>query len=210
MNVLVIGANGKIGRQIVQKLALEKGYFVRAMIRDVHQTEALEKLGGKPIIADLEKDFRYAYDEVDAVVFTAGSGGHTGPDKTIAVDQDGAIRAIQFAKEKNVPRFVMISSIHAGEPDKGPSSLAHYLTAKGKADQALIESGLDYTIIRPVTLTDGAGTGKVSDPAISGNTTIPRADVAAFASAVLPVKESYGKIYELATGETEIEHYLTS
>ncbi|WP_099222813.1 SDR family oxidoreductase [Listeria costaricensis] len=208
MNVLVIGANGQIGRQIVQKLALEKGYFVRAMIRDVHQTEALEELGGKPVIADLEKDFRYAYDEVDAVIFTAGSGGHTGPDKTITVDQEGAIKAIQFAKEKNVRRFVMISSIHAGEPNKGPNSLAHYLTAKGNADKALIESGLDYTIIRPVTLTDEPEVGKISSPEASGHTTIPRADVAAFATAVLPFKGSYKKIYELATGDQSIQHFL--
>lgn len=74
MNVLVIGANGKIGRLLVEKLAMEKGFFVRAMVRKAEQVSELEKLGAKPIIADLKKDFHYAYDEIEAVIFTAGSG----------------------------------------------------------------------------------------------------------------------------------------
>lgn len=55
MNVLVIGANGKIGRLLVEKLAMEKGFFVRAMVRKAEQVSELEKLGAKPIIADLKK-----------------------------------------------------------------------------------------------------------------------------------------------------------
>lgn len=57
MNVLVIGANGKIGRLLVEKLAMEKGFFVRAMVRKAEQVSELEKLGAKPIIADLKKEF---------------------------------------------------------------------------------------------------------------------------------------------------------
>ncbi|EUJ32416.1 hypothetical protein MFLO_06822 [Listeria floridensis FSL S10-1187] len=206
MRILVLGANGQIGRQIVQRLSPTN--FVRAMVRKAEQFDALEKLGAHPIIGDLEKDFSYAYDEIDAVVFSAGSGGNTGPDKTIAVDQEGAIRAIETAKAKGVRRFVIVSSILAGEPEKGPASLALYLEAKGKADDALLASGLDYTILRPVTLTDDAGTGKVDDASSSLQKTITRADVAAFAAAVLPEEKTFGKIYTFANGETPIDDYL--
>lgn len=208
MNVLVIGSNGQIGKQIVEKLALEKGYFVRAMVRKAEQGDTLSKLGGKPVIADLEKDFSYAYDEIDAVVFAAGSGGSGGPEKTTAVDEQGAIRAIETAKQKGVKRFVLISTIFAGEPDKGPDSLAHYLAAKGRADDALIESGLDYTIVRPVALTNDAPTGKVGEVVNNAPTEkISRADVAAFVTEVLPVEKAYQKIYTIESGSTKIEDF---
>lgn len=130
------------------------------MVRKAEQMPKLESLGGYPIIGDLEKDFSYAYDEIDAVIFAAGSGGHTGADKTIAVDQFGAIKAIETAKEYGVKRFVLISSLFAGEPEKGPKSLETYLEAKGRADDALINSGLEYTILRPTTLSDDDLPGK--------------------------------------------------
>ncbi|WP_163654711.1 SDR family oxidoreductase [Listeria sp. PSOL-1] len=207
MNVLVIGSNGQIGRQIVKMLALDKGFFVRAMIRDPHQAEALEKLGAKPIIADLEQDFSYAYDAVDAVIFTAGSGGNTGPEKTIAVDQDAAIKATNIAEQRGIKRFIMISSIHAGEPDKGPESLATYLIAKGKADDHLMASKLPYTIIRPVSLTNEAATGRVDLVSDTSLTTIPRSDVAAFTVEALTHQEAQNKIYEIASGSRDVDTF---
>ncbi|EMG27949.1 nucleoside-diphosphate-sugar epimerase [Listeria fleischmannii 1991] len=208
MNVLVIGANGQIGQQIVHYLAIEKGYFVRAMIRKAEQIEQLEKLGAKPIIADLEKDFSYAYDGIEAVIFAAGSGGHTGPEKTISVDQEGAIKAAQIAEEKGVKRFILISTILSGEPEKGPQSLANYLEAKGKADEVVIASQLDYTILRPATLTNESATGLVDDAGELGKATITRADVAKFACEVLPEKSSYKKIYTFQNGQIPIETYI--
>lgn len=137
MNVLVIGANGKIGRLLVEKLAMEKGFFVRAMVRKAEQVSELEKLGAKPIIADLKKDFHYAYDEIEAVIFTAGSGGHTPASETVNIDQNGAIKAIETAKEKGVRRFIIVSSYGADNPENGPESLAHYLKAKQATDEEL-------------------------------------------------------------------------
>jgi NAD(P)H-dependent flavin oxidoreductase YrpB (nitropropane dioxygenase family) len=45
-------------------------------------------------VADLEGDFENAYQGIDAVIFAAGSGGHTGADKTILIDLWGAIKAM--------------------------------------------------------------------------------------------------------------------
>ncbi|KKD45878.1 SDR family oxidoreductase [Listeria seeligeri] len=208
MNVLVIGANGKIGRHLVEKLSMEKGFFVRAMVRKAEQVEALEKLGAKPIIADLKKDFIYAYDEIEAVVFTAGSGGHTPPEETIKIDQDGAIKAIEFAKERGVRRFIIVSSYGADNPENGPESLVHYLKAKAKADEALKSSGLDYTIIRPVGLSDDAGTGKVAEVSGAPKTSIPREDVASFITEALSQKSSIHQTYTIESGETPISKFF--
>lgn len=208
MNVLVIGANGKIGRHLVKKLALEKGFFVRAMVRKAEQVAALEKLGAKPIIADLKKDFIYAYDEIEAVIFTAGSGGHTPPEETIKIDQDGAIKAIEFAKERGIRRFILVSSYGADNPENGPDSLVHYLKAKAKADEVLKRSRLEYTIVRPVGLSDDAGTGKIAEVSSTPKTSIPREDVATFITEALSQKSSFYKTYTIESGETPITNFF--
>ncbi|MHC5293999.1 SDR family oxidoreductase [Listeria welshimeri] len=208
MNVLVIGANGKIGRHLVEKLAMEKGFFVRAMVRKAEQVSELEKLGAKPIIADLTKDFNYAYDEIEAVIFTAGSGGHTPASDTIKIDQDGAIKAINIAKEKGVRRFIIVSSYGADNPENGPESLVHYLKAKQAADEELKRSGLDYTIVRPVGLSDEPATGKVADVYGKPTNSIPRADVANFISEALTEKSSFYKTYTIESGKTPIKQFF--
>jgi nucleoside-diphosphate-sugar epimerase len=52
-----------------------------------------------------------AVDNMEAIIFAAKSGSKTGPDKTTAVDKDGAIKLDDAAKKKGIERFVMLSSI---------------------------------------------------------------------------------------------------
>ena len=96
MTTLIIGAHGQIGQLLIKRLAAN-GEKPRAMIRNQQQAEAIRALGGEPVIADLEGDFSSALDGCDQVVFTAGSGGHTGPDKTVLIDLWGAIKAVDAA-----------------------------------------------------------------------------------------------------------------
>ncbi|OJF16561.1 MAG: NAD-dependent dehydratase, partial [Bacillaceae bacterium G1] len=145
MKVLIAGANGHTGRLIVERLGKSPQYEAYAMIRDAAQAETLKQLGAKEaIVADLEGDVSHAVKGMDAVIFAAGSGSKTGPDKTISVDQEGAKRLIDAAKKAGIAHFVMLSSYGAGDPDALPN-LGHYLKAKGEADRHLIESGLTYT-----------------------------------------------------------------
>src|SRR5690625_7032390 len=64
------------------------------MIHKEEQKEYFEKMGVKTIVADLEGDLQYAVKAADRIIFAAGSGGHTPPQKTIDVDQNGAISLI--------------------------------------------------------------------------------------------------------------------
>jgi uncharacterized protein YbjT (DUF2867 family) len=154
MKVLIAGANGKIGRRLIPHLVADD-IQVRAMVRDLSQKADLETLGAHEVVeADLEGDCRQALEGQDAVIFTAGSGPHTGPEKTIDVDQNGAISLIDQAKELGVGRFIMVSSMRADDPASGPEKLRHYFAAKGKADDHLRASGLNYTIVRPGRLTE--------------------------------------------------------
>lgn len=155
MNVLVAGATGKTGIRLVHELA-SRGHHPIALVRDTSDTSSL------PADTQLRRgDLTDLDDEVcegcEAVVFAAGSGGSTGPEMTDAVDRDGARRLIDLAVKSNVRRFVMLSSIGAGNPDPD-SDLAHYLQAKHDADEHLKASGLTYAILRPVSLTEEDGT----------------------------------------------------
>ena len=105
-------------------------------------------LGVPAVTGDLEQGVGKYLSGLDAVVFTAGSGGHTGPEKTLDVDQNGAIRLIKDCVTNGVGRFVMVSAIGA-DPNSESTRIQHYLRAKGVADGYLRASGLDYTILAP-------------------------------------------------------------
>ncbi|MGG1630077.1 SDR family oxidoreductase [Rossellomorea sp. NRS-1567] len=210
MNVLVIGANGHTGRHIVKELSNSSQHFVRAMIRKTEQAKDMEDLGARPIVADLEQDFSYALENVNAVIFAAGSGGSTGDDKTLAIDQEGAKKAVDYAKKMGIERFVMLSSMGADNPSSGPDALQFYLKAKGAADAYLKESGLNYTIVRPGSLSLDEGKGKIeaSTSIEDKSRDISREDVAKVLVDSLTIEETNHKVFEILSGDTPIEEAL--
>lgn len=202
MKTLVIGANGGIGRKTV-RLLVEAGHEVRAMVRAEAQRAALEADGAEVVIADLERDFASVFSGIEAVVFTAGSGGGTGGDKTLLVDLWAALKSYQFAQEAGARRYVMISALRSDNPDFGPPVLRHYLVAKKVADDYLSDSGLDWTCLRPGRLLDDPGTGQIQfayDPSHHTNS-ITREDVAATIVAVLEAKNTYQCRLDLLNGQ---------
>ena len=205
MSVLVIGANGQIGRKILG--LLEKP---RAMIRDPGQAASIKELGGDPVVADLEQDIGPAVAGCDTVIFTAGSGGRTGPDKTMIVDLWGAMKVIDAAAREKVKRFLMVSAIGATEPDRAADGIKHYMIAKRVADDYLVHSGLNYTIVRPGGLTNEAGTGTISAGEKIGRGKIPREDVARTLVSCLELEETYRKTFAVLSGNVPIVQALRS
>jgi len=178
MKTLVIGANGKIGRQFCE-LAREAGHPVRAMIRDSAQQAWFRERGIDTVIADLEGPIRHAFYGCDQVVFAAGSGPHTGPDKTLLIDLNGAVRAIDLAAELGVSRFLMVSAMRAERPLDAPEKLRPYMAAKHAADAHLRAAGLPYEILKPGRLTDEAATGRLATSLEeAGDNRVSRANVA--------------------------------
>ncbi|MCG6658460.1 SDR family oxidoreductase [Halomonas campisalis] len=153
MKTLVIGANGQIGRQFCE-LAHRAGEPIRAMIRDPGQQAWFGERGIETVVADLEGDFQHAFDGCDQVVFTAGSGPHTGPDKTLLIDLYGAIRTIDLASERGVSRLLMVSAMRAENPQAAPEKLRPYMAAKFAADAYLRSSQVPHVILKPGRLTD--------------------------------------------------------
>ena len=192
MNVLIAGATGQTGSRLVHEL-LSRGHHPIALVRDDSDTDALPDSVGlrHGDLTELPDD---VCEGCDVVVFAAGSGGSTGPEMTDAVDRDGAKRLIDLAKRAGVGRFVMLSSIGAGDPNSD-SELAHYLQAKHDADEYLESSGLSYAILRPVELTeeDGEGVVRLGDEVDPG-ATAARGDVASVLADAVEEPQWEGKV----------------
>lgn len=210
MKVLVIGSTRGTGRLLVERLVAD-GHDVRGMIRDPDQADAVRQLGGTPVEGDLEGDLDEAFDDVEAVAFCAGSGSSTGSDATLRVDLYGAIRTVDLAVERGVRRYVMLSSIAAGDPLRGSEKIRHYLAAKHAADRVLLTSGLDATVVRPGGLTDDEPTGRVQVgvPTLDDRGSIPRGDVAAVLAGCLEDDGTIGSVFEVVSGDTPIVDALT-
>ena len=208
MRVLVIGANGNTATRLVRRLAAGRQDPV-AMIRNPDQRPKFDEMGVPTVLADLEYPIDHAARGCDAVIFAAGSGGHTGKDKTVLVDHLGAIRSMVAAQVHGARRYIMLSSI--GADVNSTSRIAHYHKAKAHADNFLRESGLDYTVVCPGGLRDDPGTSSVSvslELGCRGMTL--RENLAEALALCLDLDSTIGKTFSLLDGDTPIESALRS
>ena len=203
MKVLVIGANGITGKHVVQLLAASSSHEPIAMIRDPSQKTTFDKLGVGTVLADLEYPIDHAVNGCDALIFAAGSGGRTGKDKTVLVDQLGAIKSMVTAELHGVRRYVMLSSINNDINSK--SAIAHYHKAKAHADFHLVESDLDYTIVCPGGLTNESASKKVTlSTNLFGAGRTSRENLALCLTLCLDSPQTIGKSFSLLDGKTPI------
>ncbi|MCG1020407.1 SDR family oxidoreductase [Sutcliffiella horikoshii] len=212
MKVTVVGANGQIGKQLVHFLKEEDGYTPIAMVRKEEQADSFAEDGIESVLADLEGSVDAlvkAFSGSDAVVFSAGSGGSTGLDKTLLIDLDGAAKTVEAAEKAGISRYVMVSAFQADNRENWNDELRPYYVAKHYADKVLMASGLDYTIVRPGGLLNESGTGKVKigDKVEPGS--IAREDVARVLLEVLGAKNTYGAAFDVVDGEDSIEHAVS-
>lgn len=210
--VLIIGANGQIGKLIVTKMAASSDFTPTALFRKEQQKEFFENQNVNYKIVDLEEDsdsLVNAMVGMDAVVFTAGAGGKTGYDKTLTIDLDGAVKSMEAAQKAGVKRFVMISAIHADNRDLwDKSGIKPYYIAKHYADQFLKLSGLDYTILRPGRLFNKDGTGKITITNPASKEGVAREDVAELVLEALIHDNTIGKTIAFNEGNEPIEEVV--
>lgn len=205
-NVLVAGANGTTGRIIIDILQKSNEYKPVAMVRKQEQKERFEKENVTTVLADLEEDLSQALTQIDKVIFAAGSGGK----KVVEVDQNGAKRLIDAAKQAKIEKFVMLGSMGTDDPSQG-GDLEDYLKAKQIADKHLRASGLDYVIVRPGRLTNEEAKGKIElGSKLNKSGSISRADVAKTLVEVLGNGVMQNQTFEILQGETAIEKAVQS
>ena len=199
MKVLVAGAHGKTARRLVKMLA-GSGHQVWGLVRKEEQMPDVEADGAKPVLIDLEEEgvgaVGGAVEGCDAVVFAAGAGPGSGAARKETMDYGGAVKLVEAAEQNGVRRYLMLSSMGANDPEGGPEPMRPYLRAKARADERLRESGLDYTIIRPGSLTDEEETGRIEAAESLGRRgEISRSDVARTFAEALEMESTYGKTF---------------
>jgi uncharacterized protein YbjT (DUF2867 family) len=211
MDVVIAGGHGKIALRLL-RLLTDRGDRARGLIRNPAHAADLEAVGAEPVLCDLEQDDDVArhVEGADAVVFAAGAGPGSGPARKRTMDLGGAVKLIDAARANGIARYVMVSSMGAGQPERASEAMRPYIEAKAEADERLVASGLDHTIVRPGRLTDAPGTGRVRAGLDIGTGEVTRDDVAATLLAVLAADNTVGKIFDLLDGETPIEEAVRS
>lgn len=214
---LVVGAHGQIGQILCKKLAEANKNEPTAFIRKESQKSAFEKINVPTLIGNLEDSISQLakkFKGFDCIVFAAGSGGSSGDDKTLTIDLEGAVRTMLAAEEAGINRYIIVSASHTDDRDfwDKAEGMKPYYVAKHYADNALRNSNLDYTILRPVQLTDDEATGKITASLSSDDVSekISRADVASVIVETIKMSSTIHQTIELSNGNVEIREALES
>ncbi len=194
--VLVVGATGQTGRLVVQELQ-RHGFAVRAFARDADKASRI--LGDEiEIVTGDVKDpasLPPAMAGMDAVISAIGARSATGPDRPEKVDYEGVRNLAQAAAAAGIRHFVLVSSMGVTHEDHPLNKMfGDVLIWKARGEQALRDSGVPYTIIRPGGLVnEPGGRGRVvavqGDPRL-GRAVLPRADLATVCVAALLYAEA--------------------
>ena len=200
-NILVVGANGTTGKKIVAILNESNNFHPIAMVRKEEQQAYFKAQNIETVLGDLEGDFSCVFNRpIDKVVFAAGSAGKN----VLGVDQEGAKKLIDASKKANIKKFVMLSSMGADKPEEA-TQLQEYLKAKHNADEYLKTSGLDFSIVRPGSLTNEAALNTIElEGKLNKRGEISRDDVAQTLVKTLDNTVASNATFEIIKGETLI------
>lgn len=209
MKILVIGASGRVGSDLVEQL-----------LNDSHQvigtTRQDEKLFDNDNYSQLDLDITAHKDDIqkqidkdiDAVYFVAGSGGKN----VLEVDLHGAVKTMQATQDNGIKRYIMLSTVFSLDTSKwnnpGIKDLKDYYICKHYADQWLVhDSTLDYTIVQAGALKEREATGTIAvNDDSAGENSIK--DVASTLAAVLNADNTIKQVFSMQNGETAIKEAI--
>lgn len=207
MKVFQIGAAGGIGHRL-SALLTGRGDQVTGMHRRPEQADVIREAGATPVTGDLIEDtveqLAALMSGHDAVVFSAGAHG-TGADQTTLIDGTGLEKAAAAASLAGATTFVLVSVIPDAGRDLEPNEgFEHYMRVKKAADIHLVQTDLDWLVVRPGTLTEEPGDGSVSvGPAVAYGD-VSRDNVAGFIAAALADPRLRRAVVELVDGPVPI------
>jgi uncharacterized protein YbjT (DUF2867 family) len=149
--ILVVGSSGILGSEICRRLT-SQGQSVRGLVRSTSNPErvsALKAWGVQTVQGDLKDPVSLAQvcKGVDTVITTATTTISMQPGDSIpATDQQGQLNLVSAAKSAGVKQFVFMS--YSKNMDAGPNPCP-LTVAKRTVEQAVMNSGMTYTILRP-------------------------------------------------------------
>ncbi len=191
MKVAVLGASGGTGMEVVQQ-SLAAGHEVTAIVRkpEAFKLHApnLQAVAGDAL--DLHS-FTSSLEGQDAVISAVGVSSLVESLKPMTFYHDTAANIIEAMSTHHVQRFLCITSVGVHNNPKAPlyyKALVHPLLSHKYEDMRQMEtivreSGLEWTIVRPASLSHGKWTGQytlAADSDLERTGSISRADVADF------------------------------
>ncbi|MEM9805030.1 MAG: NmrA family NAD(P)-binding protein [Cyanobacteria bacterium P01_D01_bin.56] len=148
MSILVVGATGTLGRQIVRN-ALDEGFDVKCLVRNFQKAAFLREWGAQLVQANIcgPKSLPPCFEDVTAVIDAATARPQ---DSVYDVDWQGKVNLIKAALEAQVERYVFISILNCEKYPHVP-----LMDVKRCTEKFLEESGINYTILRPCGFLQG-------------------------------------------------------
>lgn len=140
--VLIVGATGYIGSAVVTE-SVRQGYDVIAVTRSLKNDCQFD--GAEVVLADVTDPAAIAEAfnrKIDVVISCLACRSGLARDFD-EIDYKATLNILNAAKENGTGKFILLSAICVRKPDL-PLQLA-----KLKMEDALIRSGIDYTIVRP-------------------------------------------------------------
>lgn len=210
MNILVVGANGRVGSHLVNTLAnIGHTVFAGARKDSLSLTNPNIHFFELDLLADLQEIIqRIKSVNLDVIYFTAGSRGKN----LLQVDAFGAVKVMQAAQAVGIRRFIMLSSVFALQPERWSESFLQNITdyniAKFFADHWLVhQSNLDFTILQPGALQENSGSGRIKI-----NITEPLSNsienVVETLASILNAPNTIGQVITMADGDILITEAL--
>ncbi|KAI5209399.1 NAD(P)-binding protein [Aureobasidium subglaciale] len=220
----------KVARHLTTKLKASS-YAVYSVIRKESQIPELEALGAIPIVRDIENSSvdqlatTISKHKPNVVIWSAGAGGGS-PERTRAVDHEGAVKIFDATAAAGVKRFIIVSAVDIRDRENKPkpewyndddlavsnkmwNAIGVYCEAKLAADRDLVTKNdtrkLDYTIIRPGSLNTDKGSGKVAAGKVHLGNSISREDVAEVIVKVIENPATIGLAFDVVGGETSVK-----
>ena len=206
-HVFLVGATGGVGSRLGPMLAAA-GHRVTALHRKPEQAEALSKDGLEPVLGDIiemtAEDFARAMGAADIVVFSAGAAG-SGQERATKIDGDGPVKLIEAMGTTGARRLLVVSVFpDAGRTKDLGDGFEHYMAEKKRADVAIAASDLDWVILRPGTLTDETGSGRIALGPVLAYGDVSRDHVAATLAALIDRPEIRREVLELTDGDRAV------
>ena len=143
MKLLIVGATGTLGRQIVRH-ALDQNYEVRCLVRSFNRGSFLKEWGAELVKGDLcnPETLPPALEGIDAII-DAATTRITDTLSIKAVDWEGKVNLIQAVQAAGIDRYIFFSILNAEKHPEVP-----LMEIKHCTELFLAESGLNYTILR--------------------------------------------------------------
>ncbi|WP_076460027.1 NAD(P)-binding oxidoreductase [Limosilactobacillus caccae] len=208
--ILVVGAHGRTGIATVKELLKSPQFVPIAGIRNKTQIAQFKNLGVETRFIDVRESvakIKVQLTGIDAIVIALEGGW--------MVSLDGKVKVAQAAQQAGIKRLVLVSAgaiqhFHDEKIMSWMKEMEEYSAALYYADMFVRNSSLDYTIVRPESLTDEPGTGLVNIGQDLSHTTVSRTDLARVIVQSLASDNTVRKAFDLQKGSTTIRDAVAS